>query len=77
MTPLDEKIAALTAQLLPLLRERSIRHTSFFTDDGEPRIYLSHGPYRSKVEGDGRSMAEALAALDAAIGDARILETLY
>ena len=40
--PLDEEIAALIAQLLPLLRERGIRHTSLFSDD-QARIYLAAG----------------------------------
>ena len=74
--PLDEEIASLIANLLPLLRERGIRHTSLFTD-GAPRIYLTTGDWRNEARGDGATPAEALAALDAALGDCALLETLY
>ena len=74
--PLDEEIAALIAQLLPLLCERGIRHTSLFSDD-QARIYLAAGDWRNEIKADGASAAEALAALDAAIGDQSLLETLY
>jgi len=74
--PLDEEIASLIAQLLPLLRERGIRHTSLFSD-GEPHIYLSAGSWRNEIKADGATPAEALAALDAALGESLELETLY
>ena len=73
MTPLDQEITTLITRLLPLLRERGIRHTSLFTD-GAARIYLSHGTY---TEGQGGTVGEALEALDAALGTQRLLETLY
>ena len=76
MTPIDEEIASLIANLLPLLRERGIRHTSLFTD-GQARIYLSAGDWRNEVKVDGATAAEALAALDAAVGESLELETLY
>ena len=76
MNPLDEEICSLIANLLPLLRERGIRHTSLFSDSA-PRIYLSTGSWRNEVTADGASAAEALAALDAALGDRNLLETLY
>lgn len=74
--PLDEEISALVERLLPLLRERGIRHTSLFSDSAQ-RIYLSTGSWRNEVTADGSSAAEALAALDAALGDRDLLETLY
>ena len=74
--PLDEEIASLINNLLPLLRERGVRHTSLFTD-GAARIYLSSGPWRNEAKGEGSSPAEALAVLDAALGDRDLLETLY
>src|SRR6185436_18089604 len=74
--PLDEEIAALIAQLLPLLRERGIRHMSLFSDD-QARIYLAAGDWRNEIKADGASAAEALAALDAAVGESLELETLY
>jgi len=74
--PLDEEIASLINNLLPLLRERGIRHTSLFAD-GAPRIYLSSGSWRSEAKGEGTTPSEALAALDAALGDHALLETLY
>lgn len=74
---IDHQIDALIAQLLPLLRERGLRHTSIFSDDLAPRIYFSHGPYTHQTEGKGATALEALAALDAALGAQRLLETLY
>ena len=74
---IDQQIDALITQLLPLLRERGIRHTSLFADGPEPRIYFSHGTYARQTEGQGATAREALACLDEALGDARILETLY
>ena len=74
--PLDEEIASLINNLLPLLRERGIRHTSLFTE-GEARIYLASGSWRSEIRADGPTAAEALAALDAAVGESLELETLY
>ena len=76
MNPLDEEICSLIASLLPLLRERGIRHTSLFSDSA-PRIYLSTGSWRNEIKADGASAAEALAALDAAVGESLELETLY
>ena len=76
MNPLDEEICSLIASLLPLLRERGIRHTSLFSDSA-PRIYLAAGNWRNEVTADGATAAEALAALDAALGDRDLLETLY
>lgn len=73
---IDQEIAVLIERLLPLLRERGIRHTSLFTDDSS-RIYLSAGPWRNEVKADGATADEALAALDAALNDQRLLETLY
>ena len=74
--PLDEEIASLIANLLPLLRERGIRHTSLFTDPS-PRIYLSSGDWRNEVQAQGATPYEALAALGAAVGASLELETMY
>jgi hypothetical protein len=74
--PLDEEINALVERLIPLLRERGIRHTSLFTDRAA-RIYLTIGPWRNEITADGSTAAEALAALDAALRDRHLLETLY
>jgi len=74
--PLDEEIASLIAQLLPLLRERGIRHTSLFSDV-PTRVYMSHGPYNRETQAQGNTVAECFEALDAAIDDKRLLETLY
>jgi len=74
--PLDEEIASLINNLLPLLRERGIRHASLFSDDA-PRIYLSAGSWRNEIKADGASPREALTALDAALGDQSLLDTLY
>jgi hypothetical protein len=77
MTPIDHEITTLVDRLLPLLRERGIRHTSLFTDGGEPRIYFSHGTYSRQTESQGNTVGEALEALDAALDTQRLLETLY
>ena len=74
--PLDEEITSLINNLVPLLRERGIRHTSLFTD-GELRVYLSFGDWRNEIKADGASPSEALARLDAAVSESIDLETLY
>jgi len=74
--PLDEEIAALVERLLPLLHERGVRHTSLFAD-APARVYLSSGDWRNEVQVNGGSAAEALTALDAALGNHQLLETLY
>ena len=74
--PLDEEIASLINNLLPLLRERGIRHASLFAHT-EPHIYLSVGPWRSEIKADAATAHEALVALDYALGERDLLETLY
>jgi len=74
--PLDEEIASLIAQLLPLLRERGVSHTSLFTDEGS-RIYLSASGWWNEIQVSGDTPFEALTALDTAIGDSIELETFY
>lgn len=73
--PLDEQITSLITQLLPLLHERGVRHLSLFSDNGA--VYLHHGPYNRETNVRGDTIGEALTALDAALGDQRLLETLY
>jgi len=73
--PLDEEIASLINNLLPLLRERGIRHLSLFSDNGA--IYLASGSWDRETRVNGNTPYEALAALDVALGDQRLLETLY